>query len=115
MASTMGGKFDNWIRSLKDNRTGKVVNDGGGNRWEWEPSDADNTTHLLKKLQNDELSLEQTNVAKPGGVDRSKPDPKAPPPARRDSDAPPSRTAPRGRDAGGGFNPYDSSGKPSRR
>jgi hypothetical protein len=103
---------DKWIRSVKDNPAGKVVADPEGNRWEWNPADQDETARLLKKLQNDELAIEQTDIV-------------ANPARRRDASAKlEPRTEPRrptlarkpgGRDAGGGFDPYDSSGKSRRR
>ena len=51
---------DKWIRSIKDNPAGKVVADPEGNRWEWQSDDE--TSHLLKKLNNDELSIEKTDL-----------------------------------------------------
>jgi hypothetical protein len=51
---------DKWIRSVKDNPAGKVVADPEGNRWEWQSDDE--TAHLLKKLNNDELSIEKTDI-----------------------------------------------------
>jgi len=103
---------DKWIRSLKDNPAGKVVADPEGNRWEWNPADQDETSRLLRKLHNDELAIEQTDIV--------------PNPLRRQTAAD-KRTEPRGaapkkltkksggRDAGGGFNPYDNAGKSRRR
>jgi hypothetical protein len=107
---------DKWIRSIKDNPAGKVVADPEGNRWEWQSEDE--TAHQLKKLNNDELSIEKTDIrpslkgATPqsGVAHKTAPTdkPKADPPGAR----PPKSGA---RDSGGGFNPYDSSGKPKRR
>ena len=57
-----------WIRSLKDNAAGKVVTDGAGSRWEWD-AQQDETSRQLRKLQNDELAIEQTNL-QPKGVAR---------------------------------------------
>ena len=96
-----------WIRPLKDNAAGKVVTDGAGSRWEWD-SQQDETSHQLRKLQNDELAIEQTNIRPKGSVARG---------ARHaPAVTPPSKPLkkPR-RDAGGGFDPYDSAGKPPRR
>jgi hypothetical protein len=109
---------DKRIRSLKDNPAGKVVTDSGGNRWEW--GSTDETTRLLKELNNDELTLERTGItprteeqdpakAKPGPAAR-KAKPKTPekPAAKGVKPAP-------GRDAGGGFNPYDHTSNPRKR
>jgi hypothetical protein len=104
---------DKWIRSVKENPSGKVVADPEGNRWQW--GSEDDTSLQLKKLTNDELAIEQTDLHRrpelPAG-------PKAPSSAA--SGKPAARTglnslkkAPQ-RDAGGGFNPYDS-GTPKRR
>lgn len=101
---------DKWIRirSIKDNPAGKVVADNEGNRWEWQSDDE--TSHQLKKLNNDELAIERTDLRptlkRPSAKEASRTrDPK-----------PPSRSVkPGARDAGGGFNPYDHSGKPKRR
>ena len=51
---------DKWIRSLTENQAGKVVADGERNRWEWQSDD--DTHRLLKKLNNDELSIEKTDI-----------------------------------------------------
>jgi hypothetical protein len=109
----MASEGDKWIRSLKDNPAGKVVEDPNGSRWEWEAAEDDGTSRLLKKLQNDELAIEQTDLV-PGGVGRKARS--GSDPARRDRAVDRQRRKkPGARDAGGGFNPYDSSGKPSRR
>jgi hypothetical protein len=104
---------DKWIRSIKDNPSGKVVADPEGNRWQWESED--DTSLQLKKLTNDELAIEQTDLHRRPGLP---PVAKAPgvaasgkPGARSAKN--PSKKAPQ-RDAGGGFNPYDS-GTPKRR
>ena len=102
---------DKWIRSIKDNPAGKVVADSpAGSRWQWESEDE--TALQLKKLTNDDLAIEQTDI---------RPRPGSPRPA---TGAPPAKAAaprpahplkkPPARDAGGGFNPYDS-GTPKRR
>jgi hypothetical protein len=97
-----------WIRPIKDNPAGKVVSDPEGNRWEW--GSAGETSHLLKQLNNAELAIEKTDVH--------------PTPKRRRQDAADKKPAPTPvsrplkagtRDKGGGFNPYDHSGKPRRR
>jgi hypothetical protein len=107
---------DKWIRSIKDNPAGKVVSDPDGNRWEWQSDDE--TAHQLSKLNNDELAIEKTDIRpslkgdarkpavahKTAPTRRAKPDPSFGQPLR-----------PGARDTGGGFNPYDSSGKPKRR
>ena len=109
----MAAEGDKWIRSLKDNPAGKVVEEPNGSRWEWEAAEEDGTSRLLKKLQNDELAIEQTDLV-PTGIGRKA---RSGDPSRRDraDDRPLRRKKPGGRDAGGGFNPYDNSGKPSRR
>src|SRR5262245_64722216 len=96
---------DKWIRSIKDNPAGKVVADPEGNRWEWQSNDE--TAHLLKKLSNDELAIEKTDIrpslkSGPGKTAAaSKPAPATGKPLR-----------PSAPDKGGGFNPYDNSGRP---
>jgi hypothetical protein len=105
---------DKWIRSIKDNPAGKVVADPEGNRWEWESNDE--TSHLLKKLNNDELSIEKTDIrpAMKGDETHSQVPHKTAPAAK--SEVPRRRRLnPGARDSGGGFNPYDHSGKPKRR
>ena len=95
-----------WIRPLKDNAAGKVVTDGAGSRWEWD-SEQDETSRKLRKLQNEELAIEQTNL-RPKGLARGS--------RRAAAVTPPSKPLKKAsRDAGGGFNPYDSAGKPPRR
>ena len=96
---------DKWIRSIKDNPAGKVVSDPEGNRWQWESDDE--TARLLKKLNNDELSIEHTDIRPTPVVPKGTA--AAPPKAET---AKPLRKS---RDAGSGFNPYDSSGKGRRR
>ena len=96
---------DKWIRSIKENPAGKVVSDPEGNRWQWQSDD--DTARLLKKLNNDELSIEQTDI-------------RPTPAVRKGTTAAAPKTEPgkplrKSRDAGGGFNPYDSSGKTRRR
>jgi hypothetical protein len=105
-----------WIRSIKDNPAGKVVADPEGNRWEWQSEDE--TAHQLNKLDNDELSIEKTDIrpslkgdSQKSAVDHKTaptPKPKVGSPLRQPLQG-------RTRDSGGGFNPYDSSGKPKRR
>jgi hypothetical protein len=95
---------DKWIRSVKDNPAGKVVADPEGNRWQWQSDEE--TAGLLKKLNNDELAIEQTDIRLNPATKKAtlaKPEPVK---ALRKSPT---------RDAGGGFNPYDNSGKPRRR
>ena len=99
---------DKSIRPLKDNAAGKVVKDEAGSRWEWDHAQQDDTSHLLRKLNNDELAIEQTNIRpKPFSARGSHQTSAATPPSK-----PLKKPA---RDAGGGFDPYDSSGKPRRR
>jgi hypothetical protein len=103
---------DKWIRSVKDNPAGKVVADPEGNRWEWDRGDLDETARLLKKLQNDELAIEQTDIVPNPSQHRGAAANRV---ARNEPQS--SRLAKKrsGRDAGGGFDPYDSSGKSRRR
>ncbi|MEO8464727.1 MAG: hypothetical protein ABI640_05250 [Gammaproteobacteria bacterium] len=97
---------DNKIRSVKDNPAGKVVADAGGNRWQWDSNDE--TAIQLKKLNNDELAIEQTNIH-----------PRPTPPARAAATAKPgpeaAKPSMKRRDVGGGVNPYDNPGKSRRR
>ena len=105
---------DKWIRSIKDNPAGKVVADPEGNRWEWQSEEE--TAHQLEKLSNDELAIEKTDIRptprggtpKPAVAHKTRP--------AHEPGLPPRRPLKSGeRDAGGGFNPYDSSGKAKRR
>ena len=93
-----------WIGSLKDNRAGKVVADGGANRWQWDADDE--TQRLLKLLENDELAIEKTDIRPV--TKRST----APAPLAETTKS--QRLKPK-RDAGGGFDPYDHAGKARRR
>lgn len=102
----MPSNSDKWIRSIKDNTAGKVVADPEGNRWVWQSDDE--TSHLLKKLNNDELAIEKTDLHPT--LDRK---------AQKTAAAAPSKPArrplkPGARDSGGGFNPYDHAGKKRR-
>jgi hypothetical protein len=100
---------DKSVRPLKDNAAGKVVADEAGSRWEWNRAQQDDTSRLLRKLNNDELAIEQTNI---------RPRPYSARGTRRAAaGSPPSKPLkqPASRDAGGGFDPYDNSGKPRRR
>ena len=102
----MPSKSDKWIRSIKDNPDGKVVADPEGNRWEWETDDE--TSHLLKKLTNEDLAIESTDLH-----------PKLERPDRGTSASPAAKRAarplkPGARDSAGGFNPYDHAGKKRR-
>ena len=108
----MASGHGKWIRPLKDNAAGKVVTGTAGTRWEWDSAQHDETSRLLRKLQNDELAIEQTDLtpnplrAKGRSAER---------PGTRERTASKLLKKPVSRDAGGGFNPYDSSGKPRRR
>jgi len=93
-----------WIGSLKDNRAGKVVDDGGANRWQWDADDE--TQRLLKLLENEDLAIEKTDL-RPVRKRSKAPDP----PVETTKNQP---LKPK-RDAGGGFNPYDHVGKARRR
>jgi hypothetical protein len=99
----MPSNSDKWIRSIKDNPSGKVVADPEGNRWEWQSDDE--TAHLLKKLSNDALSIESTDlhakIERSGGEKTEAPKRSRP-------------LKPGARDSGGGFNPYDHAGKKKR-
>ena len=99
----MPSNSDKWIRSVKDNSAGKVVAEPGGNRWEWQSED--DTSLLLKKLNNDELAIEATDIH-----------PTSSPPERKAATPKvPSRPLKAGaRDSAGGFNPYDHAGKKRR-
>ena len=106
---------DKWIRPLEDNAAGRVVDTPTGRRWEWDAGEDDETGRLLRKLHNEELSIERSGIV---------PNPKDPKSAHRakqeQRDTPRSAQAPapkkrKGRDAGGGFNPYDNPGKSGRR
>jgi len=102
----MPSNSDKWIRSIKDNPAGKVVADPEGNRWEWQQDDE--TGHQLKKLTNDELAIESTNLH----LKLERPD------QQKIASPTPKRAArplkPGARDSGGGFNPYDHAGKKRR-
>lgn len=96
-----------WIRSLKENSAGKVVADPAGTRWEWDSAQHDETSRLLRKLHNDDLAIEQTDI---------KPNPlraRGARPGKVRTDKPLRKTG--ARDAGGGFDPYDHAGKPRKR
>ena len=96
---------DNKIRSIKDNPAGKVVADAEGNRWQWDSNDE--TSIQLKKLNNDELAIERTDIH-----------PRPTPPGRAIAATPkvePPKPLAKRRDAAGGVNPYDNPGKSRRR
>jgi hypothetical protein len=99
---------DKSIRPIKDNAAGKVVADEDGSRWEWDRAHQDDTSRLLRKLNNDELAIEHTNI---------RPKPYSARGTRQTSAVtPPSKPLKKpNRDAGGGFDPYDTAGKPRRR
>lgn len=94
---------------MKDNAAGKVVKDTAGSRWEWDSAQHDETSRLLRKLQNDELAIEQTDItpnplhARGTRAQRSNA-------GENRAKRPLKKT-----DAGGGFDPYDHAGKPRRR
>ena len=97
---------DNKIRSLKDNPAGKVVADSEGNRWQWDSNDE--TAIQLKKLNNDELAIERTDIhPRPAPPERAA--------AGAQPKAEPAKPPTKRRDAGGGVNPYDNPGKSKRR
>ena len=103
----MASGSDHKFRSIKDNPAGKVVADGEGNRWQWDSNDE--TAIQLKKLNNDELSIESTDIH-PRPTPRPE---KVTAAAKPTTD--PAKPLSKRRDAGGGFNPYDSPGKSRRR
>ena len=98
---------DKWIPSLRQNQAGKVVAEGDRNRWEWQSDD--DTARLLKKLTNDERSIEKTDL-RPTLSSGRKATAGAPITAKQQN-----RPLKPSRDAAGGFNPYDHAGKPKRR
>jgi hypothetical protein len=100
---------DKWIRSIKENPAGKVVADNEGNRWEWQSDDE--THHQLKKLNNDELSIERTDLRPALRASATR----GAATAKRTVKSSGRLVKPGARDAGGGFNPYDHSVKPKRR
>ncbi len=55
---------DSHNRSGTDTPAGKVVTDSEGNRvWEWIADTIDGTSRLLRRLNSDDLKLEDTQVA----------------------------------------------------
>src|SRR5262249_53418676 len=98
---------DTKIRSIKDNPAGKVVADSEGNRWQWDSNDE--TSIQLKKLQNDQLSIERTDIHPKPALRRGE----AAAAPERKTDAP--KPLAKRRDSAGGVNPYDNPGKPRRR
>jgi hypothetical protein len=103
---------DKWIRSLKDNEAGEIVADTAGTRWEWDSAQQDETSRLLRKLYNDELAIEQTDITshplRARGTRTQRSDA-----GENRAKKPLKKTGVR--DAGGGFDPYDHAGKPRRR
>ncbi len=102
----MAAGSDKWIRSVKDNPAGRVVADPEGNRWEWQTQD--DTSHLLRKLNNDDLAIEKTDLHPAPQDPRQKVGASAVP------RSPERLLKPGARDSGGGFNPYDHAGKKKR-
>jgi hypothetical protein len=104
---------DKKIRRLEDNPVGRVVSDAAGNRWEWNSLAPDETSRLLRALHNDELEIERSSITRKrrGNSQRRNETDVALDLARQRSHDRPRDS----RDAGGGFNPYDNSGKPRRR
>ena len=99
----MPSSSDKWIRSIKDNTAGKVVADPEGNRWQWEADE--DTARLLKKLNNDALAIEKTDIRPNPASGAKNADARKAGPLKK----------PGTRDSGGGFNPYDHAGKAKRR
>ena len=55
---------DSHNRSFTDTPAGKVVTDSEGNRvWKWVADTIDGTSRLLRRLDRDDLKLEDTQVA----------------------------------------------------
>ena|SRR6185369_4820798 len=101
---------DDKFRSIKDNPAGKVVADHEGNRWQWDSNDE--TAIQLKKLHNEELAIEQTNIhPRPTPLTRAA-DTSTP---ATEHPKPLNKSLAKRRDAGGGVNPYDNPGKSRRR
>src|SRR5262245_28429651 len=99
MANGDGGKR---IRRLEDNSAGRVVPDTVANRWEWSPTEPDETARLLRALQNDELRIESSRLTHKRSAPRKRNESDiALELARRHA-----HDESGGRDAGGGFNPY---------
>jgi hypothetical protein len=98
---------DKWIRSVKDNPSGKVVADKEGNRWEWDSND--DTGRLLRQLNNDELAIEKTDIRPVPSGRKRKTRPTEPATGKTKGSVLAGAS-----DAGGGFNPYDNAGKPRR-
>jgi len=95
------------VDSLDQGQSGRQSRHGpAGNRWEWRSNDE--TSHLLKKLRNDELAIESTNLHRALDEGGEK---KAAPATPRRATRP---MKPGARDSGGGFNPYDHAGKKRR-
>lgn len=104
---------DKWIRPLTDNRAGKVVDAPNGRRWEWGPEQDDETARQLGALHNEELAIERSGIVPtPRRTNYKVTEPSADAWPRR-SQTPGEKSS--GRDAGGGFDPYDNPGKPDRR
>ncbi|HEX6999215.1 MAG TPA: hypothetical protein VF322_13830 [Gammaproteobacteria bacterium] len=85
-------------------RLGRVESDGRGrNIWRWARDLADSTSVLLKRLQSTDLELEPTRQVKVRIAQANRPAPRAvtagPDLALEESGS---------RDAGGGFDPYNS-------
>ena len=98
---------DNKIRSIKDNPAGKVVVDAEGNRWQWDSND--DTSAQLKKLNNDELAIERTDIRPQLTIPPEKVAAGAKPKPE------PAKRFTKRHNVGTGFNPYDNTGKPKRR
>ena len=92
---------------MRENNAGKVVAEGDRSRWEWQSDD--DTAHLLKKLTNEELSIEKTDI-RPTLISSRRTLAGLPITAKQQS-----RPLKPSRAAAGGFNPYDHAGKPKRR
>jgi hypothetical protein len=108
----MANENDKKIRRLEHNPAGRVVTDAVANRWEWSPIADDETARLLRALQNDALRIERSKIT-----------PRSHSATHRRNEADVALDLARrrthdesgGRDAAGGFNPYDHSAKPRRR
>lgn len=95
------------IRSTRDSKAGRVETDSRGNTvWRWSAQNSlDSTTHLLKRLDNDDLALEPTaRVPRPKSTSSRT----ASAAVQRSASAPLRLDEPAD-DEGGGFNPYNRS------
>lgn len=93
------------------NQAGHVAVDSRGrNVWQWNDSQLDSTTIMLKRLENDELELEPTRrVRAQSGQDPSDADASERKRRRRSIGGEPTLDETFSVDMGGGFDPYNRS------